>query len=117
MPSRLPVFAALAALIASSCAALAQNPPAPKLELTTEKVLPLDLALEMVHGALDKCRAQGAKVSVALIDAAGNLRIALSDDGVYPGAIEIARKKAYTALVYKRPTSETVKAFANRVPL
>jgi uncharacterized protein GlcG (DUF336 family) len=38
------------------------------------------------------------------------------DDGTSPHTVEVARKKAYTALIYRRPSMDTAKAWATQVP-
>ena len=85
-------------------------------DLLTEKALSLDMALDIARGALDKCRADGYRTTVAIIDGGGNVKISLRDDGTSPHTVEVARKKAYTALIYRRPSMETAKAWATQVP-
>ena len=96
--------------------ALAQQGAKPAAGLLTEKALSLDMALDIARGALDKCRADGYRTTVAIIDAGGNVKISLRDDGTSPHTVEVARKKAYTALIYRRPSMETAKAWATQVP-
>jgi len=84
--------------------------------LLTERVLPLDMALDIARGAIDKCRADGYRTTVAILDTAGNLKLSVRDDGTSPHTIEVARKKAYTALIYRRPSMDTAKAWATQVP-
>jgi uncharacterized protein GlcG (DUF336 family) len=96
--------------------ALAQQGAKPATGLLTEKALSLDMALDIARGALDKCRADGYRTTVAIIDAGGNVKISLRDDGTSPHTVEVARKKAYTALIYRRPSMETAKAWATQVP-
>jgi len=81
-----------------------------------ERVLPLDMAVDIARGAIDKCRADGYRTTVAIIDAAGNLKLSARDDGTSPHTVEVARKKAYTALIYRRPSMDTAKAWATQVP-
>jgi len=94
----------------------AQQAAKPVNGLLTEKALSLDMAMDIARGALDKCRADGYRTTVAIIDAGGNLKISVRDDGTSPHTVEVARKKAYTALIYRRPSMETAKAWATQVP-
>ena len=96
--------------------ALAQQGAKPAAGLLTEKALSLDMAMDMARGALDKCRADGYRTTVAILDTGGNLKISLRDDGTSPHTVEVAHKKAYTALIYRRPSMETAKAWATQVP-
>jgi uncharacterized protein GlcG (DUF336 family) len=103
-------------LLLSPVLALAQQGAKPATGLLTEKALSLDMAMDIARGALDKCRADGYRTTVAIIDAGGNLKISVRDDGTSPHTVEVARKKAYTALIYRRPSMETAKAWATQVP-
>jgi len=103
-------------LLLSPVLALAQQGAKPAAGLITEKALSLDMAMDIARGALDKCRADGYRTTVAIIDAGGNLKVSVRDDGTSPHTVEVARKKAYTALIYRRPSMETAKAWATQVP-
>jgi uncharacterized protein GlcG (DUF336 family) len=103
-------------LLLSPVVALAQQAAKPATGLIAEKVLSLDMAMDIARGALDKCRADGYRTTVAIIDAAGNLKLSVRDDGTSPHTVEVARKKAYTALIYRRPSIDTAKAWATQVP-
>lgn len=103
-------------LLLSPVVALAQQAAKPAAGLITEKVLSLDMAMDMARGALDKCRADGYRTTVAILDTAGNLKLSARDDGTSPHTVEVARKKAYTALIYRRPSIDTAKAWATQVP-
>ena len=69
----------------------------------TQKALSLDLAYAITRGALEDCRARGGKnTTVVVVDASGQLKAFLRDGGE-PTAlhtIEMARRKAYTALTF-----------------
>jgi len=104
-------------LLLSPVLALAQQGAKPgQAGLLTEKVLSLDMAADIARGALEKCRADGYRTTIAIIDAGGNLKLSVRDDGTSPHTVEVARKKAYTALIYRRPSMETAKAWATQVP-
>ena len=107
---------ALLIVLLSPVLVLAQQGAKPATGLVTEKALSLDMAMDLARGALEKCRADGYRTTVAVIDAAGNLKLSVRDDGTSPHTVEVARKKAYTALIYRRPSIETAKAWATQVP-
>ena len=86
-------------------------------ELLTQKVLPLDIAEAIARGALESCRAQGYRAVVYVVDANSDLKAVLRDDGPNALAIEIARRKAITAVAYRRTSAETAKAWATNKPL
>jgi uncharacterized protein GlcG (DUF336 family) len=66
----------------------------------------LALALEAAQAALDACTADGLKVGVAVVDAAGQLHVGLIAEGARPGRIYTAVRKDLVALAFKTPTSE-----------
>lgn len=100
---------AVCLLAAGSVTAHAQSLPA-------QKVLTLDAASAIAHGALDKCRADGYRVSVTVIDTGGMLKAFMRDDGSGPHTVDFSRRKAYTALTFKRTSAETGKAWITNPP-
>jgi uncharacterized protein GlcG (DUF336 family) len=85
-------------------------------ELNTQKTLSLDVALAIAHGALDQCRADGFRVTVTIVDGAGMVKVQMHDDGAGPHTMDFSRKKAYSALTFKRTSGETGKAWAAAPP-
>jgi uncharacterized protein GlcG (DUF336 family) len=73
-------------------------------ELIDEKVLPLTLAQKAADAAREKCEADGYKVSVAIVDTGGNLKVLLRSDGAGPHTPDSSFKKAYTSSSLRRPT-------------
>jgi uncharacterized protein GlcG (DUF336 family) len=94
MSFRLAAAAAVAALIVP-CSAGAQ--------VLTEKNVSVQMALTIAETALAEC---GSRVSVAVVDRTGRLRVFLQGDGAAPHNIELARRKAYTAETFGRPSAE-----------
>ena len=77
-------------------------------ELPREAVLPLALANKAAAAAEEKCRQDGYRVSVAVVDRAGVLRVLMRGDGAGPHTTDSSTKKAYTSASLRRPTSEIV---------
>ena len=75
-------------------------------DLPKESVLPLVLATKAAQATIDKCKADGYNVSVAVVDRGGNLRALLRQDGTGPHSVESSRRKAYSAASLKRPTGD-----------
>lgn len=92
-------------------AALAAPRLAPA-QLLDAKVISLDAAKKMVAAAETEARRNGWTVSIAVVDAAGNL-IAFErmDDASLPSAL-VAQGKARTAARYRRPTKSLDSALA-----
>ena len=95
MSFRLAAAAAVAAIIAVPGSAGAQ--------VLVEKNVSVKMALTIAETALAEC---GDRVSVAVVDRTGRLRVFLQGDGAAPHNIELARRKAYTAETFGRPTVE-----------
>jgi uncharacterized protein GlcG (DUF336 family) len=81
--------------------------------LLTNKALSVEAALSVANGALDKCRADGYRISLTVLDASGLVKIQVRGDGTGPHTLEHSRRKAYTALTFKRTSAETAKAWAS----
>jgi uncharacterized protein GlcG (DUF336 family) len=62
------------------------------------------LALEAAQTAIGSCTANGTKVSAAIVDSAGVLRVLLSADGASAQSVEFGTKKAFTANALKAAT-------------
>ncbi len=75
-------------------------------ELPREATLPLALASKAAAAAQDKCKQDGYRVSVAVVDRAGILKALVRGDGAGPHTTDSSFKKAYTAASLRRPTSE-----------
>ena len=92
---------------------LPSSPLAPPQQLPTQKVLSVDAALSIAHAALDKCYADGYRVSLTILDNSGLIKVQVRGDGTGPHTLEHSRRKAYTALTFKRTSAETAKAWAS----
>jgi uncharacterized protein GlcG (DUF336 family) len=103
------VTASVVLLVAGSLTALAQG-------LVTKKLISADQAHTIARGAIDKCRADGYHVTVTVIDEDGLLKAFLRDDGSAPHTIDFSRKKAFSALTFRRTSAETGKAWADNPP-
>lgn len=75
----------------------------------TERSLATDAALELAHTTLERCRADGYKVSITVLNRHARVAVAISDDGANPHTLENSERKAYTALTTKGPSGEVGK--------
>jgi len=66
-------------------------------DLLTQKLLPLELSTQAAMAAVKKCHDDGFKVSVAIVDQSGLLKVQLKADGAGPHTLDSSRRKAYTA--------------------
>jgi uncharacterized protein GlcG (DUF336 family) len=93
-------------------ALLAVVPAHAQSTVVTEKQLPLALALEAAQGTLDQCRKDGFRVSVTVLNNAGQPIVLLRDGGTGPHTADTSRRKAYTALTFRAPTTALTKRLA-----
>jgi uncharacterized protein GlcG (DUF336 family) len=81
-------------------------------EWPKEPVLPMALAQEAANAALTKCEEGGYRVSVAVVDRGGNLKVLLRGDGAGPHTQDSSARKAYTAASIRRSTQELAELIA-----
>src|SRR4029078_10373914 len=95
MSVRLSLIMGVAALVALS--------PSSGAQVLSEKNISIKMALVIAETALNECT---PRVSVAVLDRAGRMRVFLQGDGASPHNLELARRKAYTALTFRRTSAE-----------
>src|SRR5437763_10316772 len=91
---KLSVLAAAAAVLSTSAFA----------ELPSSKVLTLDAAQTIAAEAMAKCRADGYKVTVLVVDGLNAPKAMLRDDGATASTAEVAKMKATATMLYNRPS-------------
>ncbi len=74
--------------------------------VVTQKTLSLGLAKTMADAALAECKAKGFNTSVVVVDRAGQTIVALRDENASAQTMEMARRKAYTARMFRLSTLE-----------
>jgi uncharacterized protein GlcG (DUF336 family) len=84
----------------------AATPGLASAQVLTERNLSIQMALTIAQTALAACT---PRVSVAVVDRTGRLKVFLQGDGAAPHNIELARRKAYTALTFRRTSLEWAK--------
>jgi uncharacterized protein GlcG (DUF336 family) len=73
-------------------------------QLPSSKVLTLDAAQAIAQEALAKCRADGYKVTVLVVDALNAPKAMVRDDGATASTTEVAKMKATATMLYNRPS-------------
>jgi uncharacterized protein GlcG (DUF336 family) len=99
-PFRLALFASVSMFVAAP--ALAQAPQ-------VEKNVSMAMSLAIIQGVVDQCTKDGYKVSVTIVDKAGNVAAQLRGDGTGPHTMEFSRLKAYTARTRNQTSQQTMK--------
>ena len=70
----------------------------------SERNISLNAAIEAATASLQRCRADGYKVTVTVLNRHARTSVVLSDDGVNPHTIENSMRKAYTAFTTRAPS-------------
>lgn len=72
----------------------------------TQRDITFKLGLAIAEAAIAECARTGAGISVAVVDRAGRVRVFIAADDPAPHNFELARRKAYTARTFRRPSLE-----------
>ena len=78
-----------------------------------QRNLSLPLAKEIAEATLTACKSKGYSTSAAVVDRAGQLIVLLRDEQATAQTAEMARRKAYTARMFRIPTIEFQKRVIN----
>jgi len=93
---KLTAFTVFALAAGASTSAWAQLP--------STRVLTMDVAQAIAQEAMAKCRADGYKVTVLVVDSQNATKAMLRDDGATAATTEVARMKATATMLYNRPS-------------
>ncbi len=72
--------------------------------LVTQKTLSLAMAKTMAEATLAECKAKGFSTSAVVVDRAGQVLVMLRDENATAQTAEMARRKAYTARMFRMST-------------
>jgi uncharacterized protein GlcG (DUF336 family) len=106
MSSTKTVIAVVAVTLAVSSQVSAQG-------LVMQRNLSLGLAKTIAEATLAECQSKGFHTAAAVVDRAGQVLVLLRDEQGSAQMVEMARRKAYTARMFRMPTSEFQKRTAN----
>jgi uncharacterized protein GlcG (DUF336 family) len=99
MSKSLRVFAGIGMVALVSGTATAQG-------LVVQKNLSLAMAKTIAEAALAECQGKGYHTAVAVVDRAGQVLVILRDEQGTAQQVEMARRKAYTARMFRTSTLE-----------
>ena len=103
MNKTISILLTAAAFVCTS--ASSQNAPG----LISERSISANAAIELATTALEKCRADGYKVTITVLNRHARTAVVLSDDGVNPHTIENSMRKAYTSFTTRNPSVDVAK--------
>ena len=95
--------AVLTALLAAVPSTFAQAPAPPQ----ASTLLTAEVAQIIAQEAITKCRADGYKVSVLVVDSLNAPKLLIRDDGANAKTTDVAKMKATASIVYNRPSGPT----------
>ena len=75
-------------------------------QVQTQRDITWKLGLAIAEGAIEACAKNNVPISVAVVDRAGRVRVFIASDNPTPHSLELARRKAYTARTFRRPSLE-----------
>lgn len=82
-----------------------------------QKSLTLELATKAAMAAVQQCLDNGFKVSVAIVDHSGLLKVQMRADGAGPHTLDSSFRKAYTSNSLRGPTQRFAVLTANNLEL
>ncbi len=84
--------------------------PAAWSQVITHHDVGSHMAMQIIEAAVAKCEQNGGGLTVAVVDREGELRGLLVADKAAPHYVELAQRKAYTALTSRRSSEDWAKA-------
>jgi uncharacterized protein GlcG (DUF336 family) len=102
MPARVVSVGGVALALALSSAGHAQ--------VISRRDVGSHMATAIVAAAVAKCEKNGGGLTVAVVDRKGDVRALLVADDASPHHVELAQRKAYTALTARRTSADWAKA-------
>jgi len=106
-----PTIPALA-LIGMSIATILPAPASNAQGVVMQRNLSLPLAKAIAEAALAECKSKGFNTAAAVVDRAGQVLVLLRDEQATAQQLEMARRKAYTARMFRISTMEFQKRSA-----
>jgi len=106
MSGVLKALVGVSAVLFASANAIAQG-------LVTQRNMSLGMAKTIAEAALSACQQKGFHTAVAVVDRAGQVMVVLRDEQATAQSVEMARRKAFTARMFRSTTLEFQKRTAN----
>ncbi len=78
-----------------------------------QRNISLPMAKSIAEATLALCKGKGFNTAAAVVDRAGEVLVLMRDEQATPQVGEMARRKAYTARMFRVPTSEFQKRTAD----
>jgi uncharacterized protein GlcG (DUF336 family) len=95
-----------ATLVSAAHSAIAQG-------VVMQRNVSLSMAKAIAEATVAECKSKGFNTSAVVVDRAGQVLVILRDESASPQTAEMARRKAYTARMFRTTTLEFQKRTAN----
>jgi uncharacterized protein GlcG (DUF336 family) len=95
-----------ATLVSAAHSAIAQG-------VVVQRNVSLSMAKAIAEATVAECKSKGFNTSAVVVDRAGQVLVILRDESASPQTAEMARRKAYTARMFRTTTLEFQKRTAN----
>jgi uncharacterized protein GlcG (DUF336 family) len=101
-------------LLAAASAAVILNvmAAAPTAQPLVQKNVSMEQAVQIVQAAIEFCKESDPRISIAVLDREGLVRLLVRTNGAQPHNLDLARRKAYTAKTFKMSSAEWTKRTA-----
>jgi len=80
--------------------------------LITQRNMSLEMAKTIAEATIGECKSKGFHTSAVVVDRGGQVLVMLRDEMATPQTAEMARRKAYTAVMFRSTTLEFQKRTA-----
>ena len=92
-------------IVAAACV-LGLTAPAGAQGVVMQRNLSLAMAKTIAEATLAACKARGFNTTAAVVDRAGQVLVLMRDEQATAQMLEMSRRKAYTARMFRRSTME-----------
>jgi len=80
--------------------------------LVTQRNMSLEMAKTIAEATIGECKSKGFHTAAVVVDRGGQVLVTLRDEQATPQTAEMARRKAYTAVMFRSTTLEFQKRTA-----
>jgi uncharacterized protein GlcG (DUF336 family) len=80
--------------------------------LITQRNMSLEMAKTIAEATIGECKSKGFHTAAVVVDRGGQILVMLRDEQATPQTAEMARRKAYTAVMFRSTTLEFQKRTA-----
>src|ERR1044071_5738855 len=83
--------------------------PASAQGVVMQRTISLPMAKTMAEATIAECKSKGFSTAAVVVDRAGQMIVVLRDEQASPQTVEMARRKAFTARMFRSTTAEFAK--------